>query len=117
MGFLVGNDFLPTLPNFHVKKRALPFLFSSYIEVLPTLDGYINENGQLHLLRFEKFIKQVSLIDYEIFNDANADVKLQSRNCLRKLVEVVASCINFSIFDSNTIFYVFSANMSKENRC
>ena len=79
MGFLVGNDFLPTLgdtifcweqkrlwsvygkgaiqyqiqyiiiiiiitlPNFHVKKRALPFLFSSYIEVLPTLDGYINE--------------------------------------------------------------------------
>ena len=39
MGFLVGNDFLPNLPNFHIRQDALPFLYTKYMEVLPTLDG------------------------------------------------------------------------------
>lgn len=39
MGFLVGNDFIPHLPNFHIANGALPLLYNAYIEVLPTLDG------------------------------------------------------------------------------
>ena len=63
MGFLVGNDFMPHLPNMHIHQAssntvtfriiilfqsshththtqdALPFLYRKYKEVLPTLDG------------------------------------------------------------------------------
>ncbi len=39
MGFLVGNDFLPNLPNLHIRQDAFPFLYATYMEVLPGLDG------------------------------------------------------------------------------
>lgn len=39
MGFLVGNDFIPHLPNLHINKDALPILYSAYMKVLPTLGG------------------------------------------------------------------------------
>jgi 5'-3' exonuclease len=30
MGFLVGNDFIPHLPNMHINKGALPELYTAY---------------------------------------------------------------------------------------
>lgn len=39
MGFLVGNDFIPHLPHMHIGNDALPLLYSTYMKVLPTLDG------------------------------------------------------------------------------
>lgn len=39
MGFLVGNDFIPNLPNLHINHGALPILYNAYMETLPTLDG------------------------------------------------------------------------------
>lgn len=39
MGFLVGNDFIPHLPNIHIASGALPMLYKVYMEVLPKLDG------------------------------------------------------------------------------
>ena len=32
MGFLVGNDFIPHLPHFHINKGALPMLYKSVAE-------------------------------------------------------------------------------------
>uniref|UniRef100_A0A6Q2ZE25 5'-3' exoribonuclease 1 n=1 Tax=Esox lucius TaxID=8010 RepID=A0A6Q2ZE25_ESOLU len=58
MGFLVGNDFIPHLPNLHINHDALPLLYRTYITVLPTLDG---ENMPL-MLR-------------EHFNDVFVDLK------------------------------------------
>lgn len=39
MGFLVGNDFIPNLPNMHIGNDALPLLYKTYMTVLPTLKG------------------------------------------------------------------------------
>lgn len=39
LGFLVGNDFVPNLPDLHISHSALPLLYKTYIKVLPTLDG------------------------------------------------------------------------------
>lgn len=39
MGFLVGNDFIPNLPNLHISEGSLPLLYDVYKQVLPTLDG------------------------------------------------------------------------------
>ena len=40
MGFLVGNDFVPHLPNMHIKQDHLPVLYKSYSKV-PSLLKYI----------------------------------------------------------------------------
>lgn len=39
MCFMVGNDFLPNLPNLHINSNALPILYKVYKSVLPKLDG------------------------------------------------------------------------------
>ena len=39
LGFLVGNDFVPHLPDLHISHSALPLLYRTYAEVLPSLDG------------------------------------------------------------------------------
>ncbi|KAK0177026.1 hypothetical protein PV328_001116 [Microctonus aethiopoides] len=75
MGFLVGNDFIPHLPNLHIANGALPLLYRAYMEILPTIDGYINEAGQLNLERFEKFMEKLAVIDVEHFTEHSADLK------------------------------------------
>lgn len=75
MCFLVGNDFIPHLPNLHIAHNALPVLYKAYIDVLPSLNGYINETGKLNLERFEKFLTRLSQFDYEKFTDVQADQK------------------------------------------
>ncbi|KAJ8732975.1 hypothetical protein PYW07_015574 [Mythimna separata] len=75
MGFLVGNDFIPNLPNMHISNDALPVLYKTYMTVLPTLDGYINEAGDLNLRRFEVFMQELAKIDKEKFQDTYADLK------------------------------------------
>ncbi|XP_049866314.1 5'-3' exoribonuclease 1 isoform X2 [Pectinophora gossypiella] len=75
MGFLVGNDFIPNLPNMHINNDALPLLYKTYMTVLPTLDGYINEAGDLNLGRFEVFMQELAKIDKEKFQDTYADLK------------------------------------------
>ncbi|KAL0965964.1 hypothetical protein UPYG_G00288750 [Umbra pygmaea] len=75
MGFLVGNDFIPHLPNLHINHDALPLLYRTYITVLPTLDGYLNDNGHLNLGNFEKYLEKLSEFDREHFNDVFVDLK------------------------------------------
>lgn len=75
MGFLVGNDFIPHLPNLHINKDGLPILYRTYKEVLPTLDGYLNNGGKLNLKRFEKFMAKLTKFDVEHFQEHNADLK------------------------------------------
>lgn len=41
MCYMVGNDFIPHLPNLHISANALPILYKTYRETLPELDGMI----------------------------------------------------------------------------
>ncbi|XP_063772070.1 5'-3' exoribonuclease 1 isoform X2 [Pseudophryne corroboree] len=75
MGFLVGNDFIPHLPHLHINHDALPLLYRTYISVLPELGGYINENGYLNLIHFEKYLAKLSAFDREHFNEIFVDLK------------------------------------------
>ena len=75
MGFLIGNDFLPHLPNLHINKGALSELFATYKKVLPQLTGYINLNGKLHLSRFETFLEALAEKELDRFEDIYSDAK------------------------------------------
>lgn len=63
--FLIGNDFIPHIPHFHIHKNALPTIFEVYQKILVSLDGYINERGVLNLKRFKTFAKALSEADFE----------------------------------------------------
>ncbi|XP_037132370.1 5'-3' exoribonuclease 1 isoform X1 [Syngnathus acus] len=75
MSFLVGNDFIPHLPHLHINHDALPLLYKTYISVLPSLDGYLNENGHLNLGNFEKYLEKLSEFDREHFSEVFVDLK------------------------------------------
>ncbi|KAK5859722.1 hypothetical protein PBY51_021255 [Eleginops maclovinus] len=75
MGFLVGNDFIPHLPNLHISHDALPLLYRTYICALPTIGGYLNENGHLNLRNFEKYLEKLAEFDREHFNEVFVDLK------------------------------------------
>ena len=63
--FLVGNDFIPHIPHFHIHKNALPKILEVYQSAILKMDGYINENGVLNLERFKVFAKMMAVIDFE----------------------------------------------------
>uniref|UniRef100_G3PMT1 5'-3' exoribonuclease 1 n=1 Tax=Gasterosteus aculeatus aculeatus TaxID=481459 RepID=G3PMT1_GASAC len=75
MGFLVGNDFIPHLPHLHISHDALPLLYKTYIRALPTMGGYLNENGHLNLRNFEQYIEKLAEVDREHFRDIFVDLK------------------------------------------
>ena len=45
MGFLVGNDFIPHLPNLHINHDALPLLWQTYMNILPSCGGECQKKG------------------------------------------------------------------------
>ncbi|KAI3654748.1 hypothetical protein MP228_000128 [Amoeboaphelidium protococcarum] len=74
MALFVGNDFIPHLPNMHINHGALKFMFNLYKIVLPTLDGYLNEDGKINLKNLEVLLTQLAYKEREIFEEANGDL-------------------------------------------
>ncbi|KAL1453826.1 hypothetical protein WDU94_010137 [Cyamophila willieti] len=88
MGFLIGNDFIPNLPDLHIINGALPLLYKVYMEVLPIMDGYINEDGLLNLKRFEKFMTKLASFDFEQFREKYADIQYLEGKTGKKFSDV-----------------------------
>uniref|UniRef100_H2SH04 5'-3' exoribonuclease 1 n=1 Tax=Takifugu rubripes TaxID=31033 RepID=H2SH04_TAKRU len=105
MGFLVGNDFIPHLPHLHISHDALPLLYKTYISVLPSLGGYLNENGNLNLKNFEKYMEKLSEFDREHFSEVFVDLKwFESKVGNKYLNEAagLAVCTSVSLILINT---------------
>lgn len=85
MCFMVGNDFIPHLPNLHISSNALPILYKTYKAVLPKLDGYLNEAGKLNLKRMEIFMQEMSEVDRDLFREHYEDLKLMDTKYVRLL--------------------------------
>ncbi|XP_055609359.1 5'-3' exoribonuclease 1-like isoform X2 [Uranotaenia lowii] len=87
MGFMVGNDFIPHLPHLHINENAIPTLIQVYMEILPTLDGYINEGGILNLARLQVFMGSLARFDRNIFMEHYSDLKFFNAKCGTKNAE------------------------------
>ncbi len=72
--FTIGNDFLPNLPDLHLKKGAFPVLLQTFKEALQHMDGYINEQGKINLARFSIWLKYLSDFEYLNFEKKDIDV-------------------------------------------
>ncbi|CAH8483446.1 unnamed protein product [Heterobilharzia americana] len=72
MAFLLGNDFIPHIPNLHIHAESLLTLWDTYQVVLPKLDGYLVEFGYLNLLRFHKYLVELSQFERDWFEEREA---------------------------------------------
>lgn len=59
----VGNDFLPSLPNFHLGEGVLDTLFRSYKLCLPIMGGSINQNGHVVFHRLAILFKELCKVE------------------------------------------------------
>ena len=75
MAFFIGNDFLPNLPNLHINEGALALMFKVYKEILPQLDGYLNELGVINLDRLGVLLDGLSDVEYRFFEADVQDAK------------------------------------------
>ena len=69
--YLIGNDFIPAVPGLGISEGSLTLLFDTYKEVLPTLGGYLVEDGQFSPQRLIAFLASVN---QQLLDDAE-DVK------------------------------------------
>lgn len=72
--FVIGNDFLPNLPDLHLNKGAFPVILQTFKEALLHLDGYINENGEINLKRLNIWLKYLS--QFELMNFEKDDIDI-----------------------------------------
>ncbi|AAS51874.1 ADL046Cp [Eremothecium gossypii ATCC 10895] len=72
--FVIGNDFLPNLPDLHLNKGAFPVLLQTFKETLKHLDGYINENGTINFARFSVWLDYLSKFELMNFERDDIDV-------------------------------------------
>ncbi|CAH8468568.1 unnamed protein product [Schistosoma rodhaini] len=69
MAFLLGNDFIPHIPNLHIHAESLLTVWDTYQVVLPKLDGYLVELGYLNLPRFHKYLEELSQFERDWFEE------------------------------------------------
>ena len=75
MALFVGNDFLPHLPGLHINEGALALMFEIYKDIMPTMDGYMNDGGVIAFNRVEKLMARLAEQEVSQFEEetANAD--------------------------------------------
>lgn len=72
--YVIGNDFLPNLPDLHINKGAFPFLIGAFKESMKHMDGYLNEGGKINLKRFGIWLEYLSEFELENFEKQNVDI-------------------------------------------
>ncbi|KAJ1675709.1 exonuclease II Exo2, partial [Spiromyces aspiralis] len=64
---LVGNDFLPTLPDLQIADGGMLLLMSAYKQIDPPRNGYLHEHGIINFDQFQRFIRILSRFEKAVF--------------------------------------------------
>jgi 5'-3' exoribonuclease 2 len=64
--FFVGNDFLPHMPTLEIREGAIDVLIELYKKVLPEVDGYMTEDGEVNFARAEILLQELGNLENEI---------------------------------------------------
>lgn len=72
--YVIGNDFLPNLPDLFINKGAFPLLIETFKQSLKQSDGYINEGGKINFKRLNFWFNSLSEFELENFEKQDVDV-------------------------------------------
>lgn len=72
--YVIGNDFLPNLPDLFINKGAFPLLIETFKQSLLEMGGYLNEDGVINLKRLRIWLKHLSNFELENFEKADVDI-------------------------------------------
>lgn len=72
--YVIGNDFLPNLPDLHINKGAFPLMIGAFKQSMKQLDGYLNEGGKINFKRLGAWLDYLSEFELENFEKQNVDV-------------------------------------------
>lgn len=73
--YVIGNDFLPNLPDLHLNKGAFPLLLHTFKEAMRRTDGYLNEKGKINMKRLATWLDILSIFELENFEEGAIDVE------------------------------------------
>lgn len=73
--YVIGNDFLPNLPDLFINKGAFPLLIATFKQYLKQSDGYINQGGKINLKRLSTWLHYLSEFELENFEKNDVDVE------------------------------------------
>lgn len=65
--FLVGNDFLPHLPSLQIREGALDAILVIYKNLLPSLDGYLTNQGKINFQNTDVLFRDLAKLEEEHF--------------------------------------------------
>lgn len=72
--YVIGNDFLPNLPDLHINKGAFPLLIGTFKQSMKHLDGYLNDGGKINFKRLGIWLDYLSEFELENFEKLDVDV-------------------------------------------
>ena len=72
--YVIGNDFLPNLPDLHLNHGAFPLLIETFKEAMRRSDGYINESGTINMKRLKIWLDILSVFELDNFERGSVDV-------------------------------------------
>lgn len=75
ISYVIGNDFLPNLPDLFINEGAFPLLIRTFKDALLEMDGYINERGTINLKRLLVWLKKLSHFELENFEKKDVDIE------------------------------------------
>lgn len=72
--YVIGNDFLPNLPDLHINKGAFPLLIGAFKQSMKHSDGYLNDGGKINFKRLGIWLDYLSEFELENFEKQDVDV-------------------------------------------
>ena len=60
MCFLLGNDFLPSLPSLKIHKRGLDILLNLYCNIFKTHREYLTSNEYINKIPFQRLLEKIA---------------------------------------------------------
>lgn len=72
--YVIGNDFLPHLPDLHINKGAFPLLIGAFKQSIIHMDGYINKGGKINFQRLSIWLDYLSEFELENFERDAVDI-------------------------------------------
>lgn len=98
MCFLCGNDFLPHMPTLDIKEGAITTLMDLYKLILPRIEGYITEKGEIHFDRLQHLVSLFGEHEDRILSNRFAQQKKGKRSKRRSRKPAAKEILDDGLF-------------------